>query len=271
MSLRSEVIRIFNELIGQAKKISDLPAAASVDPADLVEVSQSGTSKKATVSQVNAGGVATPTLDQVMEQGSTSVVDSAITMEFNDGGTTSSNIILSSVEASLSWDDGTDNAGITLNSSGVNIASSKGVAFDGSFGTAGQIAQSNGANDPPTWVDKIPKVVQVAASDETTALTTGTAKITFRMPYAMTVTAVRASLTTAQTSGSILTVDINDGGTTILSTKLTIDNGEKTSVTAATPPVISDTTLTDDAEITIDIDQVGDGTAKGLKITLIGS
>ena len=110
-----------------------------------------------------------------------------------------------------------------------------------------------------------------AASDETTALTTGTSKITFRMPYAMTLSAVRCSLTTAQTSGSIFTVDINGGGTTILSTKLTIDNTEKTSTTAATAAVISDTALSDDAEITIDIDQVGDGTAKGLKITLIGA
>lgn len=111
----------------------------------------------------------------------------------------------------------------------------------------------------------------LAASDETTALTTGTSKITFRMPYAFTVSAVRASLTTAQTSGSILTVDVNESGTTILSTKLTIDNTEKTSTTAATAAVISDSSLADDAEITIDIDQVGDGTAKGLKITLIGT
>lgn len=112
---------------------------------------------------------------------------------------------------------------------------------------------------------------QLAVSDETTALTTGTAKITFRMPYAMTLTSVRASLTTAQTSGNIFTVDINEGGTSVLSTKLTIDNTEKTSTTAATPAVISDSSLADDAEITIDIDQVGDGTAKGLKITLIGT
>ena len=111
----------------------------------------------------------------------------------------------------------------------------------------------------------------VAASDETTALTTGTAKVTFRMPYAFTLAAVRASLTTAQASGSIFTVDINEGGTTILSTKLTIDNTEKTSTTAAIAPVISDTSLADDAEITIDIDQVGNGTAKGLKVALIGT
>ncbi len=110
----------------------------------------------------------------------------------------------------------------------------------------------------------------LAASDETTALTTGTSKVTFRMPYAFTLSAVRASLSVAQASGSIFTVDINDSGTTILSTKITIDNTEKTSTTA-TAAVISDTALADDAEITIDIDQVGDGTAKGLKVTLIGT
>jgi hypothetical protein len=122
------------------------------------------------------------------------------------------------------------------------------------------------------WKNKrLPTEIQLAASDETTALTAGTAKVTFRMPYAMTVTEVRASLTTAQASGSIFTVDINESGTSILSTKLTIDNTEKTSTTAATPAVISDTALADDAEITIDIDQIGDGTATGLKITLIGT
>ena len=125
-------------------------------------------------------------------------------------------------------------------------------------------------NGTGAWTS-LPIEIQVAASDETTALTTGTAKVTFRTPCAMTVTAVRASLTTAQTSGSIFTVDINEEGTSILSTKLTIDNTEKTSTTAATPPVISDNALADDAEMTIDIDQIGDGTAKGLKVTIIGT
>lgn len=110
----------------------------------------------------------------------------------------------------------------------------------------------------------------IACGDESSTVTTGTAKVTFRMPYAFTLTAVRGSLKTAQASGSIFTVDINEAGTTILSTKLTIDNTEKTSTTAATPPVISDASLADDAEITIDVDQIGDGTAVGLKVTLIG-
>lgn len=112
----------------------------------------------------------------------------------------------------------------------------------------------------------------VAASDETTAITTGTAKVTFRNPFptAFVVSSAKASLSTAQTSGSIFTVDVNEAGSSILSTKITIDNGEKTSTTAATPPVLSDRSIAADAEITIDVDQVGDGTAKGLKVYLLG-
>jgi hypothetical protein len=132
-------------------------------------------------------------------------------------------------------------------------------------GTTSQYVRGDGT------LSSLPFELVVAASDETTALTAGTAKITFRMPRAVTLTSVRASLTTAQASGSIFTVDINEGGTSILSTKLTIDNTEKTSTTAATPPVISDVNLADDAEMTIDIDQIGNGTATGLKVMLIGT
>ena len=92
------------------------------------------------------------------------------------------------------------------------------------------------------------------------------------MPYAFTVTAVRASLTTAGTGGTLVTVDINESGTTILSTKITIDASETTSTTAATAPVISDSALADDSQITIDIDAVGStNTGKGLKVELIGT
>jgi hypothetical protein len=117
----------------------------------------------------------------------------------------------------------------------------------------------------------LPVEIQVACSDETTALTTGTEKMTFRMPHAMTLTNVRASLTTAQTSGLVVKVDINQNGSSILGTTLSIDNTEKTSVTATFPATITTSALIDDAEITIDIDQIGDGTAKGLKIGLIGT
>ncbi len=115
------------------------------------------------------------------------------------------------------------------------------------------------------------KVLPIACSDETTSLSAGGGKVTFRMPFPMTLTAVRASLTTAQASGALFTVDINEAGVSILSTKLTIDNTEKTSTTAVAAAVISDAALADDAEISIDLDAVGDGTAKGLKVYLIGT
>tara|TARA_R110002096_G_scaffold268739_1_gene462563 strand:- start:286 stop:717 length:432 start_codon:yes stop_codon:yes gene_type:complete len=110
----------------------------------------------------------------------------------------------------------------------------------------------------------------IACSDETSDLETGTNVVRFRMPYTFTLTAVRASVNTAPT-GSVLTVDINEGGSTILSTKITIDASETTSTTAATPPVISDSSLADDSIIGIDIDGIGSSNAgTGLKVTLIG-
>jgi hypothetical protein len=137
---------------------------------------------------------------------------------------------------------------------------------------AGKFLKADGTFAVPSVpTSGTPFEMGIACSDESTALTAGTAKVTFRMPRAVTLTAVRASLSTAQASGSIFTVDVNEAGTTILSTKITIDNTEKTSTTAATAPVISDSALADDAEITVDIDQVGDGTAKGLKVYLVGT
>lgn len=113
--------------------------------------------------------------------------------------------------------------------------------------------------------------IGIACSDETTAITAGNGKVTFRMPFAMTLTAVRASVTTAPT-GSTIILDINEAGSTILSTNLSIDATEKTSTTAASAAVISDSALADDAEITIDFDQVGSTVAgAGVKVWLIGT
>ena len=107
--------------------------------------------------------------------------------------------------------------------------------------------------------------------EETTASTAGTAKLTRRAPFAFTITDVRASLSTAQTSGATFTVNVKKNGTTIFSTKITIDNTERTSTTASALPVLSTTALASDDELTVDVDTVGDGTAKGLKVYLIGT
>lgn len=134
-------------------------------------------------------------------------------------------------------------------------------------GTTGKLIKDGGKTIAEARTHCIP----IACSDEGTALTAGTAKVTFRMPYAFTLTDVRASVTTAPTGGTLLTVDVNEAGSTILSTKLTFDASEKTTTTAATPRVISDSSLADDAEITIDIDAVGSTIAgAGLKVYLIG-
>jgi hypothetical protein len=98
----------------------------------------------------------------------------------------------------------------------------------------GAFIQSDGTNYfTERGMAQMPKWITVAVSDETTALTTGTAKLTFRMPFAMTLTEVRANINTTSSSG-LPTVDVNEAGSTILSTKITIDVGELTSVTAAT-------------------------------------
>lgn len=128
---------------------------------------------------------------------------------------------------------------------------------------------------PGTWVElrigtgTIYETIQMSVSDLTTALTTGTNKAYARAPHAMTITTIRASLLTVSSSGAV-TVDVNINGTTILSTKLTIDASEKTSVTAATALVLSSTAIADDDEISVDIDGAGTG-AKGLIVAVIGT
>ena len=138
----------------------------------------------------------------------------------------------------------------------------------GSNGT--RLVADSGESTGMKWAAD-PVTIGVACSDETTDLATGTAKATFRMPHAMTLTGVRATVTTAPT-GSTIIVDINEAGTSVLGTKLSIDATEKTSTTAASAATITDSALADDAEITIDIDQVGSTVAgAGLKVWLIGT
>jgi hypothetical protein len=118
---------------------------------------------------------------------------------------------------------------------------------------------------------RLKQFIPIACSDETTALTVGAAKITFRMPFAMTLSSVKGSLTTAQATGTALAINVKKNGATIFSTVPTFDNTEKTTASAAVPSVLSTTTLAADDEITVDVEVVGDGTAKGLKVYLIGT
>ena len=115
------------------------------------------------------------------------------------------------------------------------------------------------------------EAIIIAAGDELTAICAATGKVEFQMPYDFTLTSIKATVTTAPTTSGTLTVDVNEGGSSILSTKLTIDVDEKTSTSAATAAVLSDTSLSDEGIITIDVDAVSGGaTEAGLKVYLIG-
>ncbi|MHA1304223.1 MAG: hypothetical protein ACTSPI_11035, partial [Candidatus Heimdallarchaeaceae archaeon] len=111
------------------------------------------------------------------------------------------------------------------------------------------------------------RYIEYRILDKDTAVETGTGVGgEFRVPRAMTIKNVGAYVDTASSSGTP-TFDINEAGTSILSTKITIDATEKSSETAATPPVISDSAIAADAIITFDVDAAGTDT-KGLVIWL---
>ena len=114
-------------------------------------------------------------------------------------------------------------------------------------------------------------VYPVTATAENGAAAVGVNVVRFRSVSAFTLTEVRASCKIAPT-GSALIIDVNNGGTSVLSTKLSVDIGETTSTTSAVPAVISSATIADDAVITIDIDQVGSTVAgTGVKVSLYGT
>jgi predicted RNase H-related nuclease YkuK (DUF458 family) len=191
-------------------------------------------------------GSADPTKEVFIEaDGLTSGTSRTITMPDEDvdlGGLTDSNIASDAIGADELKDS--------------NAPSDEECYTYESTGTTGE------------WQPCTTQSIVVSVSDTTSAITTGTDKESFRLPTAFEVSSVRASLRTSSSSG-VVTVDINEDGTSILSTLLTIDALEETSTSAATAAVVSDTTLADDAEISFDIDTAGTN-AVGLKVTIIG-
>jgi len=133
----------------------------------------------------------------------------------------------------------------------------------------------------PAWADAghvtQSRALEVACSDETTAITVQDNLIKFRMPFAMTLNSgedgVRASLSTAGGTSGTTTMDITMNGASIFTTNLlTIDYGDTTSVGATTEPNVTTTALTDNSEIIINCDVItGSGAEAGLKIQLIGT
>ena len=105
-----------------------------------------------------------------------------------------------------------------------------------------------------------------------TTQTTGVKKFILHIPpglNGMDLVYVHMEQTTAGTVGSLLTVDINNNGATMLSTKLTCDVGETGSDTAAAAVIDTgaDGVLTNDV-ISGDVDGLHDTAGVGLLVTL---
>lgn len=74
-------------------------------------------------------------------------------------------------------------------------------------------------------------------------ITSGAGKDSMVLPYGLMLDTVAnggiyATLSVAQAAGAVLTVDVNRNGTSIFSTRLTFDNNERSTLTAAAPPVL---------------------------------
>ena len=176
---------------------------------------------------------------------------------------------------------GTPASGILSGCTVIPMAEASGILPDANMpDLTGDVTTVAGAVATTIGADKVllsmvapaakTECISMAVSDNTTALAVGTV-FTFYMPYAMTLTDIKASLLTAPT-GAGLIVDVHDAGTTIMATdKLDIDVSEFHTKDAGTQPALTDTALANNAKIEIIVDQVGSTVAgAGLVIYLIG-
>jgi hypothetical protein len=179
-------------------------------------------------------------------------------------------------------------AGKTVQVSGSPL-STAGIAADPEFDAKGDLVAGTGANAAVRlavgsnstvltadstqatglkWA-ALPFFFAVAASDETMAITTGTAKITFHAPVNFTLSQAWAGLSTVSSSG-VVTINIKKNGASIFSTSLTIDANEDTSLTAATPVVLTTTSFAAGDKLTVDFTTAGTA-ATGVKLYFVGT
>lgn len=169
MSLRNDIVRIFNELVSNGKKISDLPEAVSVAGVDLVEISQGGVSKKVAASLLASGGSA-QNFDQVLAISGEITANRYVFPNVDDTltFTVGSNADASKIFNTLQF---TAKGGISFTAPiiqlPVTIAATANawsiLTVDGATGgrigqianngTVGQVLTSSGGVAPPTWKD----------------------------------------------------------------------------------------------------------------------
>lgn len=117
---------------------------------------------------------------------------------------------------------------------------------------------------------RAPERYVVSCSDQSTNITATLLQTIPAWPSDWRLFDFEAGLSTVQTGGSIFRIEVKVNSTTIFSTKPTIDNNEKTTLTAATPSVLSAYEIPKGAQVDIYADQVGTAGARGLKVTFVG-
>lgn len=126
--------------------------------------------------------------------------------------------------------------------------------------TSGSVLVSRTSGDA-VW--RLPRSTMIWYVDGTVATGAGQSA-TVTMPYGFTVTDIDLKVDTAPTGASLI-IDINEGGSTLFSTRPEIDAG---STTEDDSEEWGDVSLAAGAEITLDIDQVG-STVAGADLTVM--
>lgn len=112
MSVRSEIIRVLNEVLGNSKKISELDAATTpLSGTELIEIVQSGENKQVAVSDVGGGSGTVTSVSVVTANGvsgsvATATTTPAITLTVQASSETQSGIIEIATQAEVTT--GTD-------------------------------------------------------------------------------------------------------------------------------------------------------------------
>lgn len=137
-------------------------------------------------------------------------------------------------------------------------------------GTAGQVLRKIDGTDYNTeWATPgaaANRYVNVALSDMTTDLTTGTAKAAWFAPEDGTLASVYIGVHDPSSSG-VVRVDMNDSGGSVFTTRPAIDATEATSLTGTAAVLDGTVSFVRGDKFTFDIDDAGTD-AKGLQVCI---
>ena len=152
------------------------------------------------------------------------------------------------------------------------VTSLKGAPGEGvpAGGTAGQVLRKIDGTDYNTeWATPAAaanRYVNVALSDMTTDLTTGTAKAAWFAPEDGTLASVYIGVHDPSSSG-VVRVDMNDSGGSVFTTRPAIDATEATSLTGTAAVLDGTVSFVRGDKFTFDIDDAGTD-AKGLQVCI---